>query len=307
LNAPYFWRPDELGFRTDSPRTDEAREEGLRAREYIHPGKKRSALLPVDFLIDFVYKNGKLSVQGGIEAIRNFINLIYERAEDWEVIIILRDWHEPFDITDAAWWINEKTYLHPAALSEIFLADLKGKNGEGCWMPLFEPAWSKLYLTELAKTNQPPLKIWWSHCVKETMGANMPPELVEAITWLRAARGTKVITLLKGTNPLTDHFGFLPCVPVPGDPLNAYYESILDYVMDLRGQDIDVYGAGLAENICLHRTFSQTITAGKERKQPLDNFFLLSDCTSPVDEKDRGKHFAKYEAAGIRIVKSTSI
>ena len=244
----------------------------------------------VDTLGDFVFENGNLSVRGGVDATRNTIDFIYNNAEKIDETIILRDCHPSgFHITLSCWW--EKDGYSPRAFTEI----------DETWTPRFYPEWSRFYLKELAATGQPKLRIWWEHCVEGTPGANLPAELGEAVTWLRAARDVKVITLFKGMNPKIEQFGFLPCVYEVGDPMLAYQKSILDHVMDLCGAGKKVFVAGLAEDICVDTTLSQMIKTEGE----MGNVYLLQDCTSPVLEKDRGNNFERYRAAGMHIIKST--
>lgn len=297
--APYFWRPEQLGFGWREPIVDLAREEGGRLRDKLPLSKQTAALLLIDLLRDFIFENGNLSVQGGVAATRNIIDFIYGNAKEIDEIIILRDFHPAgFHITLSPWWVHKEGHS-PRAFTDISQEDVC----KGIWTPRFYPNWSKAYLKALADTDQPQLKIWWEHCVGGTPGANFPAELDEAITWLRATRDLKITTLFKGVNPKTDQFGFLPCVPVPEDPMQNYYESILRYTVGMKSKGKKVYAAGLAEDICLHVTLNQMITAAKGEQ--LDNVYLLQDCTSPVLEKDRGKYFERYQAAGIHIIKST--
>jgi nicotinamidase-related amidase len=299
-----------LGYRIDPPRVELALKEGLKAKKEIVFGENPSALLLVDFLNDFVLTSGKLSVSGGIEALKNTINILYDKAHIWEKIFILRDFHTPgIGITNSSWWTNKDTGLPPDPFTQITLKDFYDKKGnkKGCWEPLFEPEWSRHYIKELAKTGQPPLTIWYPHCEQETPGANMPSELVEAITFLQAAVGTKIFTLTKGMNPLTDQFGFFPCVPVPGDPHNFECRAFLSLILRQRIERLKVYIAGLAEDICVHQTISQVISVATKIGFYPDNFQLLEDCISPVEQKDHGKYFPDYKKVWINIFSSTSI
>ena len=51
-------------------------------------------LLIVDVQNDFT-EGGALGVEGGTDVARNITSYLHEHADDYEVVIASRDWHEP--------------------------------------------------------------------------------------------------------------------------------------------------------------------------------------------------------------------
>ncbi len=299
MNFPSIYDPKKVGKRY-APDINRAIAEGLAAG--IPKANQTAAsrlLLMVDPQIDFVMKDGALSVKGAIDDIRRTIEYMYRNAEHITGLMISLDQHIPFQIFYPTWWRDK--HGDPVKPYTQITVDTLDKE----YFPVIDPQWSRNYVHTLAKTKQSPLMIWPFHCMTGTDGAAVVPALAEAIAFLSAARGIQPIYVFKGTVPKTEHYGpFHPCVEVKNHPQGGLNTAVLDSLR--RYKTIDVVGE--AEDFCVREGMRQLLSYFANQPDVIKRMRFLKDCTSLVfpDNRKAANAILKGMAQkGVRIVTST--
>jgi len=119
---------------------------------------------------------------------------------------------------------------------------------------------------------------WPVHCVKDTWGAELHPDL--------AVQGPIV---KKGTEGGDGYSGFSVRDPRSGDETSTQLDAIL------REHDIErVYVAGLAQDVCVRATVLDARERGYET-------VLLSELTRPVDPDEGEEALHQVSAAGVAL------
>jgi len=300
--APSFWKAEEVGIRR-RPDLTRAKEEGLAAG--LNPAAKdkvKRIVVGIDYQIDFVFEDGSLKVERAIDDLRRFIDYLYGNAEEISGLLFSLDQHIPWQIFYSLWW-RDRNGKHP----EPFTVITRESVGKGEWLPRLEKEWSRNYPAELEKTGQSPLIVWPEHCMAGTEGANLIPELAEAIIWLSAARTIQPIYMFKGTVPKSEHYGpFCCCVPVDDHPQGGLQTQFMDIIASYDVIDL----AGEAEDFCVREGMRQLLNYYGDRPEAIEKMRFLRDCTSPVfpDKRDEADNILDdFAGQGVQIVKSTDL
>jgi nicotinamidase-related amidase len=133
------------------------------------------------------------------------------------------------------------------------------------------------YLDALEAAGRYSLMIWPAHCEIGTWGHNVHAAVHAACNAWEEQGVRQVGKVLKGMNPLTEHYSAVQAeVPVPSDPASYTNQALLDSLRDARRIII----AGEAGSHCVRATTEHLLRylppgAGRD-------YVLLVDCTSPV-------------------------
>jgi len=303
MNYPDFYNP-ERGETLYQPDIAAAIEEGLRTQ--CNPAKDddpRVLLLLIDAQVDFIHKEGSLSVPGAVEDTRRTIEWLFRNTERVTAVIASLDSHNPIHIFFPTWWVDEQGNP-PEPFTAITLEGVE----KGTWKPLFERDWSFEYIRFLQEVAKKELMIWPYHTMIGTPGHALSPALYEAIVYHAAARQTAPEFVIKGTIAKTEYYSILePEVKVPKDPEGVLNEALLNRLLSFDA----IFIAGQAKSHCVLETLASVVRRYGDQPEVLGRFHMLIDCTSSVHHPEidfeliADETYARFEAQGLRLVRST--
>jgi len=238
--------------------------------------QQRIQLLIIDMQVDFCHPQGTLHVPGAVQDIRRLVEFIYRNAGRISSITCSLDSHLPY-------------------------------IGQGKWRPLLEPEWSTAYVQKLEEGAKKQLTIWPYHVPIGGIGNALDPELWSAVFWHAIARKSQPTWWRKGSVPKTEHYSIVqPEIPVPEVPEGERRSFLEDLE---KGGAIII--AGEAASHCVLETLEDLVDEFADRPETLGKFFILRDCTSPVQHPDidfaalTEKRFSAFEKQGIHFILST--
>ena len=232
------------------------------------------ALVLVDMQVDFIHRDGALSVPGAIDDCRRVIEWIYRNVGRISKIFLSLDSHYPLQIFFSTWW-RDADGNHPPPNTIISASDLEGDR----WQPVYESEWSRQYVAQLEEQHRKQLMIWPYHTMVGTVGHNLSPSLYEAICYHSAARGSQPAKLIKGSIPRTEHYSILePEVKVADHPQGEVNHALL---RELDKYDL-IYLAGQAKSHCVLETVNSIMRAWAPRPAQIKRLRILEDGMSSV-------------------------
>lgn len=258
---------------------------------------KRVAVLVIDPQNDFCLPTGSLSVPGAMDDMSRLSAMINKNEKGIELIGVTLDSHQVLDISHPGFW-QDKNGNHPNPFTIITSKDVD----EGIWTPLYWPMKAIEYIHSLEKQGEYPHCIWPEHCIIGSTGAAVVEVLHDAMKQWSRLGNFKLNYVMKGTHPLTEHFGaFKSQVPVEGDMSTQMNEKFIKTLMEY---DV-VLGAGQAKSHCVANTIKQ----GFEFPELMKKFVILEDCMSNVPgfEHIADPIYEKAKQMGVQFVKSTDI
>ncbi len=153
------------------------------------------------------------------------------------------------------------------------------------------------YLQQLESQGRYQLIAWPVHCVLGTPGHNIFDPLAQRIAAWEVRRQRQVAMVLKGMNPLTEHYSAIRAeVPRDDDPATGWNQALVARLRPTPAEHLLV--AGEASSHCVQATvlhLFETFSAS-ERSRTV----LLTDCMSPVPgfESNAQDFFTAIRAAG---------
>jgi nicotinamidase/pyrazinamidase len=273
-SLPAFYSPRKVGTLFAPDLAHVARDaEGARLAPAAHDAAP-SALLLVDFQIDFCHPSGALSVPGAVDDLRRTTEFVYRNAERLKTIVVSLDSHLAFQIFHPTWWVDANGH-HPAPFTIIDSSALRA----GRYRPLRDVAWSIGYVEELETRAKKALCVWPFHTLIGGVGQALDPSLFEALHWHAVARRSQPVFLQKGMIPTTEHYSpFEPEVKVPSHPHGSLNLAILK----LLETHERIYVAGEAKSHCVLEACASLVRHFGARPEVLRRVHFLSDCTSSV-------------------------
>lgn len=252
-------------------------------------------LLIIDMQKDFCSPGGSLYVKGSEKDSGRLARFIRKNSHEIDHIIFTQDNHHVVDISHPTFW-QDKDGNPPAPFTEISLKKVLG----GVWSPRFQKGKAVEYIRNLEKQGEFPHTIWPEHCIIGSEGAAIVDEILEPVKdWAR--KGNFYDVIIKGTNPLTEHFGALKAnVPIAGSPET----QINTYLVDKLVHAGRIYIAGEAKSHCVATTIRQMLhLAGIGKKLK-----IIEDCMSDVTgfEKIALPIYEKAKSDGAEFVLSTT-
>ncbi len=262
---------------------------------------------------------GGRSGNGAVEDNARLCEFIYRNIGALTTIIATLDTHTAHQIFHPVFFID-KDGNHPAPYSDIRLADLQNN----VWQ--FNPALAKQfniapeygqqmmihYAETLEKKGKYTLTIWPYHAMLGGIGHALVAAVEEAVFFHSIARNSPVQFEIKGNKPFTEHYSAIGPEALTGpmgETLGTRNSKFIEHLLQVDR----LYIAGQAKSHCVAWTIADLL----EDIQAVDSelakkVYLLEDCSSPVVVPDVVDHtdaaneaFAKFEQAGMKIVKST--
>jgi nicotinamidase-related amidase len=257
----------------------------------------RTCLLAVDCQNTFCTPSFELFVPGAPDDSRRLCELVYRHLGELTEIVATLDTHRAIQIFHAGFLVGPDG-RHPPPYTGVSVADLE----QGVWRAASpeHQAGLERYVRSLAAGGKYELTVWPYHAMLGGTGHALVSAVEEAFFFHTIARGAQPRFVLKGEDPLTEHYSALR-PEVGGGPNRELVEH-------LRSFDA-VLVAGQAKSHCVAWTVADLLELAPELAPRL---FLLEDCTSPVlvpgslDFTEQAEAaFARFVAAGARRVRST--
>lgn len=227
-------------------------------------------LLIVDMQNDFCKPGGTLYVKGAEKDTARLGEFISRFSKQIDHIVLTQDSHNVIDISHPCFW-ESKSGDSPAPFTII-----RGENvRDGDWKPRYELAKAIEYLGKLEEQGEFPHTIWPEHCITGSIGAAIVEEIMGPVKdWAR--NGFFFDVIIKGTNPLTEHFGALRAnIPIEGSPET---QLNIDLVKKLSHFE-HILIAGEAKSHCVANTVRQILDVGGLAEKTV----ILEDCMSDVE------------------------
>jgi nicotinamidase-related amidase len=288
-----------------------------------HEDALRVCLLAVDVQNTFCVPGFELFVRGrsgtgAVDDNRRLCAWIYRNLATITRVVPSLDTHHAMQVFHAIWLVDEQGE-HPAPYTLVSAEDVE----RGRWRinPAVAAALGleadyaerhlRHYTRALAEGGKYDLTIWPYHAMLGSIGHALVPAVEEAIFFHGVARHSPVDFQVKGDNRLTEHYSMLGPEVTEGPDGEVLATRNDALVEQLLGYDVVVV-AGQAKSHCVAWTIDDLLTHPAVRERLAPRTYLLEDCTSPVvvpgaidytDEADAA--FARYEAAGMHVVRST--
>lgn len=302
MTMPEYYDPDKTGTMY-SPNMQAVTQAAASAN--IRPAgadERRVLLLLVDPQVDFIHRDGALSVTGAVEDTQRTVAWLYENVEHITSIAASLDSHIPLQIFFPTWWVDSDGE-HPDPYTPITYEDVD----KGIWQPLFELQWSKQYVRQLQEQAKKDLMIWPFHTMIGTPGHTVTPALYEAIAYHAAVRQVQPDFVIKGTIAKTEYYSLLePEVKVPEDPRGTLNEAFLERILAFDR----IYIAGQAKSHCVLETVTSIMSRYGDDPQVTKKLHLLEDCTSSVQHPEidfeaiAREAFNAFQKQGLKLVRS---
>lgn len=253
-------------------------------------------LLIIDMQNDFCSPKGSLHVKGAEKDVSRLAKFIVKNEDAINHIIFTQDYHNVVDISHPVFW-EDKHGNPPPPFTEIRLKKVLG----GIWRPRFQKEKAIDYIRKLENQGEFPHTIWPEHCIIGSDGAAFAEEILEPVKdWARKGKNYDVV--IKGTHPLTEHFGALKAnVPVAGCPETHLNTELVNKLM----HSGKIYIAGEAKSHCVATTIKQMLHIGGLARK----INIIEDCMSDVTgfEKIAVPIYEKARSEGAKFVLSTDM
>jgi len=265
-----------------------------------------------------LYVGGR-SGKGAVDDNRRLCQFIYKNIGIITEITATLDSHDPFQIFHTIFFINEAGD-HPEPHTQITVQEVES----GRWK--FNPALAEIlgisleygqqhvlhYTKDLASRGKYDLTIWPYHAIQGGIGHALVSAVEEAIFYHSICRFVQPELVVKGDNPLTEHYSALGPEIHRGPEGEEIASDDTRFVQKLRKLDALVI-AGQAKSHCIAWTISDLLDNLFQQDPTLvKKVYLLEDCTSPVvvpgviDFTDPANAaFERFSKAGMHIVRTS--
>lgn len=303
-----------------------------RRKHNVQPAVKdrvRVTVLSIDMQNTFCSPNGQLFVagrsgDGAVQDTGRALSFMYREMHRITKHVCTKDTHRTFAAFHPSFWVDENGN-HPAPFTLISLDDVK----TGKWKVSPQAAaalgislvwlmrYMEHYCSVLEQRGRYALTIWPYHGMLGGVGHALVSGLEEACFFHSLVRGAQTDFQVKGTNPLTENYSVLGPEVLTAPDGKAIAQRSTGFVQDLLDADVVVI-LGQAKSHCVAWSIDDLLTDIQKQDPALARkIYLLSDCTSPVTvpdgnggfvvdyTDDADKAFARFEAAGMHVVKST--
>lgn len=256
-----------------------------------------TALLLIDPQNDFCDPSGALFVPGADEDCRRAASFIARNVSRIDSIHVTLDSHDYWNIAHPVFW-KDAAGGSPPPFTVVSLDAFDG----GAFFPR-DPAladYARRYIERLEKKGRYRLVLWPPHCLIGTPGHCVRRDVLDAVHLWQDARLKPVDYVIKGKNPLTEHYSAIEAeVPVPGDDATHTNRALLDA---LEKAD-EIIAAGEALSHCVAFTLRDIA-----RHVGAQKITLLSDCSSSVAgfEKEGAAFVEEMRAKGMKTAESAT-
>jgi nicotinamidase-related amidase len=256
---------------------------------------------------------------GAIDDNRRLCQFIYRNMGAITEITATLDTHSPMQIFHAAFLVNEDGE-HPDPMTLVSAQDVQS----GRWK--FNPALADTlgitsgdgqlhlehYVEELRNRAKYDLTIWPYHAILGGIGHALVPAVEEALFFHSIARYSPVDFVVKGDNPLTEHYSAVGPEVLTDPDGEKIAQKSLKFVEKLAEYDLAII-TGQAKSHCLAWTVNDLLEDIRTRDESLvRKVYLLEDTTSAVvvpgvvdysEQADAA--FQRFTEAGMHVVRSS--
>ena len=327
LPLPAHFEPERVAEVWRVPYGERAADAAAWAREHeLRPAADdalRLALLLVDVQNTFCIPGFELFVggrsgTGAVDDNRRLCEFLYRNLDAVTEILPTLDTHRATQVFHAVWLVDENGDP-PAPYTLVTVEDVE----RGVWR--FNPDAGRTlgidpadgerhlrhYVRRLAAGGKYALTVWPYHAMLGGVGHALVSSVEEAIFVHTIARRSQPEFLVKGSNPLTEHYSVIgPEVTFgsDGEPIASRNEELVERLL---GFDAVVI-AGQAKSHCVAWTIDDLLEGTGADRRLAEKVYLLEDCSSPVvvpgvadytDDADAA--FARFAEAGMHVVRST--
>jgi nicotinamidase-related amidase len=328
LPLPAHFDPNRVGEVWRVPYEERAREapewaarHGLRPAAQDEP---RICLLAVDVQNTFCVPDFELFVAGrsgraAVDDTRRLCEFLYRNLGTITQVFPSLDTHRAMQVFHAIWLVDEQGRRPPPyeLVSAEEVAAGRWHVDEAVAAALgIDPDYAERHLAHytrsLAEGGKYELTIWPYHALLGGIGHALVSAFEEAVFFHGVARQSSAEFLVKGEEPLTEHYSMLgPEVTEgpDGDVLGAKNRELIAALLEFDA----VVVAGQAKSHCLAWTIDDLLEDDDVQERRLaERTYLLEDCSSPVvvpgvvdytDAADAA--FERYRDAGMNVVRST--
>ncbi|HLN20125.1 MAG TPA: hypothetical protein VK213_03495 [Bacteroidales bacterium] len=226
-------------------------------------------LLIIDMQYDFCSPQGSLYVDGAENDVSRLAGFIKKNEAAIDNIVLTQDNHNVIDISHPVFW-EDRNGNHPKPFTTITLKKVLG----GVWNPRYQKGKAVDYIRKLEQQGEFPHTIWPEHCIIGSSGAAVVDDIMDPVRkWARKGKFFEVV--VKGTHPLTEHFGALKAnVPVAGSPETHLNTDLVNKLM----KSSKIFIAGEARSHCVATTIKQILHISGLAKK----LNIIEDCMSNV-------------------------
>ncbi|MGL5692070.1 MAG: hypothetical protein ACRDD8_14805 [Bacteroidales bacterium] len=227
-------------------------------------------LLCIDLQNDFVNKTGKLSVHNAEEDLARLCTFIKDGSVKFKSCIYTLDTHNISHIGNAENWVYANG--DPVKqFTQITNAEVRNGNVKYVGDADITKEYIFDYISELYN-NQLCFIVWNSHCIKNTMGAEIPKQLTDTVNEM----GLYTSYVHKGLSDKTEFYSAIePVNIIEGDKNAQINTSLLDTINSYD----EIYVTGQAYDYCVMSTL---ISIAKHIPEKVKDVYILTDTTSPI-------------------------
>ena len=230
-----------------------------------------TALLIIDAQYDFCNPNGTLFVPGAEQDVLRIAQVIARLGKKLDQIFVTLDTHHVLDIAHPLFWEDP----NGNTVAPFTLITSKAVT-EGKWIPRFHKEEVIQYLKILENEGRFKHFIWPEHCLVGSKGAALDDTILDAVLAWTHLTQRDYKSIVKGLNPLTEHFGaFKAQVPIYSDANTELNEPL---IADLAAYD-KVLIVGEARSHCVATSVKQILDYAPGL---IPKVTLLTDCMSDV-------------------------
>jgi nicotinamidase-related amidase len=328
LPLPAHFDPNRVGEVWRVPYEERARDAPeWAARHGLRPAAEdepRICLLAVDVQNTFCVPDFELFVAGrsgraAVDDTRHLCEFLYRNLGTITQVFPSLDTHRAMQVFHAIWLVDEQGRRPPPyeLVSAEEVAAGRWHVDEAVAAALgIDPDYAERHLAHytrtLAEGGKYELTIWPYHALLGGIGHALVSAFEEAVFFHGVARQSGAEFLVKGEEPLTEHYSMLgPEVTEgpDGDVLGAKNRELIAALLEFDA----VVVAGQAKSHCLAWTIDDLLEDDDVQERRLaERTYLLEDCSSPVvvpgvvdytNAADAA--FERYRDAGMNVVRST--
>jgi len=262
---------------------------------------------------------GGRSGRGAVEDNQRLADFIYRNLNVITHISLTMDTHQAMQIFHSIFLVNNEG-KNPSPYTLVSADDIR----QGRWKfnsaisdslgiePKLGQQHLEYYTSQLQQNEKYDLTIWPYHAMLGGIGHALVSSLEEAIFFYTIARHSQPDFVVKGNNPLTEHYSAVgPEVMTrsDGEKISKKDERIFKKIKE---NDIVII-AGQAKSHCVAWTIEDLLLYFQENEpDQLKKIYLLEDCSSPVvvpgvvDYTDQAEAaYQRFASAGMNVVQST--
>jgi nicotinamidase-related amidase len=262
---------------------------------------------------------GGRSERAAVEDNQRLVDFIYRNLNVITHISVTLDTHQAAQIFHSIYLID-KDGNHPAPYTLVSSEDIR----QGRWIinraitdslgiqPEYAQHHLEHYVNELQKNEKYELTIWPYHAMLGGIGHALVSSVEEAIFFHTIARNSQADFIIKGNNPVTEHYSAVGpevLTDPAGKRIGQKDERLFNEVIE---NDFLII-AGQAKSHCVAWTVEDLRLHFQESDpDQLRKIYLLEDCSSPVvvlgvvdytGQADAA--YQRFSSSGMNIVKST--